>query len=345
MRGRLWLLAVAGLCFLAAQPARADADKRVVKVMTRNMDAGTDFEWFFVIPDVTLAAQATFTEVLGSNIPGRAALLAKEIATEQPDLIALEEVTTWQAGPPGGAPTVVLDQLHLLLEALTAEGQHYAVVAKQSLASASLPLSSTEVVSFTDHDVILARTDLRHSEMDLSNVQQGIYQAVFEFPVGTGFLPIPRGWLSVDVKVRGKVLRFFCTHLESTVAGIPSSTTVQVAQADELLAIAGETKMPVVLAGDFNANAEIGPDHTATTDHILAAGFTDTWRVFNPPGTGFTWPLYLEDFLTGTPVAPFERIDLVYARRLNTIGVAQSGLLPPWPSDHVGVVSTVQLEP
>jgi hypothetical protein len=59
----------------------------------------------------------------------------------------------------------------------------------------------------------------------------------------------------------------------------------------------------------------------------------------------FTWPLYLEDFLAGTPVVPFERIDLVYGRGLNTIVAEQSGLLPPWPSDHVGVVSTVQLEP
>jgi len=344
MNRRLWLLAA--LCFSLAQlPAKADADKRIVKVMTRNMDAGTDFEWFFVIPDVTLAAQTTFSEVLGSNIPGRAALLAKEIAAEQPDLIALEEVTTWKAGPAGGEPTVVLDQLQLLLEALAAEGQHYEVVASQSLANASLPLSATEVVSFTDHDVILARTDRKQSEMALSNVQQGVYQAEFGFPVGTGFLLVPRGWLSVDVKVRGKVMRFFCTHLESPISSIPESTTVQVAQADELLAIAGATKLPVVLAGDFNANAENGPDHTPTTDHILAAGFTDTWRVFNPPGTGYTWPLFLEDFLSGTPVVPFERIDLVYERGLNTLGVEQSGLLPPWPSDHVGVVSTLQLEP
>lgn len=342
---KLWIIAVSGLFFTLAQSARADADKRVLKVMTRNMDAGTDFGWFFVIPDLPSAVQVTFNEVLASDIPGRAVLLAAEIAAERPDLIALEEATTWQAGPPGGAPTVVLDQLQLLLDSLASRGLHYTVVAAQSLSSAALPSSSGEIVSFTDHDAILARTDLQHSEMSLSNVQQGVYQAEFDFPVGTSVLPVPRGWLSVDVKVRGKVMRFFCTHLESTIASIPSSTAVQVAQADELLGIAATARVPVVLAGDFNANAEVGPDQTATTDDILAAGFTDTWRQFNPAGTGFTWPLFLEDFQAPTPTSPFERIDLIFTRGLNSTSVKQTGLAAPWSSDHVGVVSTVQLEP
>ena len=61
----------------------------------------------------------------------------------------------------------------------------------------------------------------------------------------------------------------------------------------ELVATFGSSSMPVVLAGDFNSNAEVGPDDTPAVPDILAAGYSDAWRVFNPPSTGFTWPLYL----------------------------------------------------
>src|SRR5947208_4947370 len=102
-----------GIAFLlstAVLPVHADADKRDVKVMTRNMDAGTDLQWFFVT-DVVTATTLTFNEVLASNIPGRAALLADEIGSEMPDLIGLQEVALWEAGSAGGPATVVLDQL------------------------------------------------------------------------------------------------------------------------------------------------------------------------------------------------------------------------------------------
>ena len=35
--------------------------------------------------------------------------------------------------------------------------------------------------------------------------------------------------------------------------------------------------MDAILAGDFNANAEPGPDHTGTVQAILSAGFADAW--------------------------------------------------------------------
>ena len=46
------LLAAATIVLaLAAAPAFAGSGKRVVKVMTYNMDAGTDFLFFFAHPD------------------------------------------------------------------------------------------------------------------------------------------------------------------------------------------------------------------------------------------------------------------------------------------------------
>jgi endonuclease/exonuclease/phosphatase family metal-dependent hydrolase len=329
----------------AVCPAGAESDKRVLKVMTRNMDAGTDLGWFFVVPDVTTATALTLNEVLASDIPGRAELLADEIAARQPDFIALQEVTLWQVGPPNGTPVIVLDQLELLLSALRTRHLDYAPVIVNPLTSVAAPASNTEIVSFTDRDAILARTDLKQSEMALSNIQRHIYQAKFGFPIAGTTIPVLRGWESVDVKVRGKVFRLVDTHLESTIPGIPSAEAVQVAQANELLGELRTTALPVVLAGDFNANAEATPDHTATTDNILAAGFTDTWRVFNNPFTGFTWPLFLEDFAAGRPIQPFERIDLIFTRYLNTLDVQQSGLNAPYPSDHAGTVAVIEIVP
>jgi endonuclease/exonuclease/phosphatase family metal-dependent hydrolase len=342
---RLVSVVTVSLVLLTLSDRAGAEDKRDLVVMTRNMDAGTDFEWFFVFSDVMTATAVTFAEVQSSNPAGRAELIAGEIAAQQPDLIALQEVSLWQAGPPAGPPDLVLDQLQLLLAALQRRGLQYAPVTVNILTSIAAPASPTQFVSFLDRDVILARTDLKNSDMRLSNAQTHIYQAEFGFPVAGRVVPVLRGWSSVDVKARGKVMHFVNTHLESPIDGIPQTVAIQTAQADELLQSVTSAGIPAVIAGDFNANAEQGPGHTPATDQVLAAGFTDAWRVFNSPGTGFTWPLFFEDFLSSRPVQPFERIDLIFERYLNVLAVGQTGLSSPWPSDHVGVVATVQLEP
>ena len=98
---------------------------------------------------------------------------------------------------------------------------------------------------------------------------------------------------------------------------------------------------PVILAGDFNANADLGPDHTGTTVNLLAAGFLDAWRTTHPSELGSTWPLFLEDQFAGTPVAPFERIDLIFGRATQVLDAVQTGLTPIYGSDHVGLVATL----
>jgi endonuclease/exonuclease/phosphatase family metal-dependent hydrolase len=336
---------------VAATSVYAAADNRDVKVMTRNMDAGTDLQFFF-LADVPTAATLTLAEVVASNYPVRAGLLAEEIKAENPDLIGLQEVTLVQAGPPVGPPAVVLDQLQLLLDALAAKDLHYAPVAVNTLTNVSVPTSTGLIVQYADHDVVLARTDLQQSELDLSNIEQHIYAAKLNFPIGGQTLPILRGYISVDAKVRGKTFRFIDTHMENLINRIPrvpDAFQPQLAQANELLDFVRTTALPVVLAGDFNCNAEPGgPDHGIAIDAVVAIvgfGFTDTWSVFRQQlGSGYTWPLFLEDFNSG-PAMPFERIDLIFARYLNVLEVHRTGLMPPWPSDHAGVVSTIQLVP
>lgn len=347
------------ICFGSVAGANDDGNKhgnkRTVEVMTQNMDAGTDFI-FLLAPDLDLLTAATLTygELLQSNIPNRAELLAKKIAHLQPDLISLQEVTLWQTISDDNQTSVLYDQLQLLLNSLTKLNQHYTVVVSNKLTHNQLPVKpsiigrdddSTQAVIFTDRDVILARSDLKKPDLSLSNIQRHIYENLLPLD---GLGVSIRGWISVDAKIRGKSIRFVNTHLETVNPFVPETVTIQEAQADELIKAMDTTDMPVILAGDFNADAEhagIGPDQTNTPDEILAAGYTEAWDKLYPQKDGFTWPLFLEDPLRPNPSGPFERIDLIFERGLDILNVQRIGVLArEFASDHAGVVSTMQID-
>ena len=322
-------------------PALADSDKRVVEVMTQNMDAGSDLLFFFVTDPIT-ATQLTYQELLATDFSGRAGLLADQIVIYQPYLISLQEVTLWQTISVTGGTGVLADQLDLIMDALAARHQQYKVVAGQDLTDITAPLGDGSYLRFLDRNVILARTDLKQSELALSKVRSGIYQATIS-PV-PGFPEELNGWLSVDAKIRGKRLRFFGTHLESPVS---QDDPTQVQQGLELIATMQQSKLPVILAGDFNSDASglgIGPDQTPTAAMIVEAGYADTWQTLHPGELGLTWPLYLEDIYAGLLTSPFERIDLVFSRNLEILDVAVVGDNSPFPSDHAGVVATLRIE-
>ncbi|MGZ5031382.1 MAG: endonuclease/exonuclease/phosphatase family protein [Methylobacter sp.] len=252
------------VCFGSVAEANEGGNKRTLEVMTQNMDAGTDFI-FLIDPDLDLLTAATLTygELLQSNIPNRAALLAKEVAHLQPDLISLQEVTLWRTISVGNQTTVLYDQLQLLLNSLAALNQHYTVVASNNLTHNQLPVKPSiigryddpvRIVSFTDRDVILARSDLKKSDLSLSNTQTHIYENLLPLD---GLGVSIRGWISVDAKIRGKRLRFVNTHLETVNPSVPETVIIQEAQADELIKAMDTTDLPVIIAGDFNAVAEM----------------------------------------------------------------------------------------
>ena len=191
---------------------------------------------------------ATYQEILASQIPQRAEGIAAEIQANQPDVVALQEITTLSTGPYGGpATTVVADQLQSLTDALRRRGLHYASVALQTNADVEVPAFDPSFnlfdVRLTDFDAVLARTDLPVSELKLENVQQGHFQAKLVFPILGQAIPFPRGWIAIDAKLRGKSYRVITTHLETF------NLAVQGAQALELVNGPGVSDLPVVLAG------------------------------------------------------------------------------------------------
>jgi endonuclease/exonuclease/phosphatase family metal-dependent hydrolase len=327
---------------------------RNLKIMTQNMDLGSDFAYIFEVLATTpndqsallVAITKTYLEVLASQIPQRAETLADEIQTRQSDLVALQEVSTLSTGPFGGpATTVVEDQLDDLLGALEQRGLHYAAVAISQNADVTLPsLDATFQhllnVRLVDSDVVLARTDLLVSELKLENVQKGNFAAALVVPIAGSNVTFRSGWIAIDAKLRGKTYRFVTTHLDAV-------SPVQAAQTSELLSGPLNTDLSVILAGDLNSDANAPSFANGPAYGILVgAGFLDVWSMLHPNDPGLTWPLYGEDPPLG-PTALFERIDLILTKGSGTqaTDILRTGTTAPFASDHAGLVADFTLIP
>src|ERR1019366_3948099 len=254
------------LCCWCLTGIGADSSNSTVTVMTRNVDAGTDLGYIFAATDESSFVQgmaATLAELQASNFQQRAVRLAAELGATKPDLIALQEVTLWRTGPIMQPPAtnILYDQLDQILAELGKLNLHYGVIAVQSELDTEAPAPLTGIdLRTTDRDVILARLDLPQSQFDLFNAQTHRYKSVLTIgsPI-LGQLAVPCGWMAVDVVANGSKFRFVNTHLQTPITGMSQAEQVQRAQADELLANLVLPGMPVVLAGDFNSNREIGP--------------------------------------------------------------------------------------
>jgi endonuclease/exonuclease/phosphatase family metal-dependent hydrolase len=329
-------------------------------VMTRNMYVGTDFSEIFAAQDLqTLLAEVAeaFGEVQASNVQARIGAIAREIKTTKPDLISLQEVALWQTGPfdplNPSANTVAYDYLQLLLDELNKnDSLKYEPAAVLTNLVAEAPASGPAGlfdVRFTDRVVLLVRTDLGTRNFEVHNVVAQHFSTVLSVPTATlGLVTIPRGYISADVARCGQSFRFVTAHLESfeEQLGLPFPF-FRFAQATELLQGPTATSLPVVLAGDFNADAENPSDPTYQL--LLGGAFLDAWDVTSPNSAGFTWPLFLENPFAYT--SPSQRLDLVFTRgditaeKAKLVGKRDTTHQSPMPSDHVGVVATFKLQP
>ncbi len=355
------LASAAMLMILTLMPAAAATHAGVgeLTVMTRNLSFGTDLgpivaattEFEFVT-----AVAAAFTQAQASDFPGRANAWADEIERARPDLIGLQEAALWRTQTPAdlsptpNAMTVEVDLVGLLLTELRSRGLRYEVVIAQTGTDIEAPgLFPTGIVDvrLTQREVILAR---KAPGLRLANAQGGQYAAYVTVPTIIGVpVALPWAWASVDVTRSGRSFRFATTHLD------PLSGLAQHLQANEFLAGPGRTTLPVVWVGDFNSNAEgtviTGvPSSTATYQSIIASGYVDAWSARHPSDPGFTC-CQSTNLLNPTSTLT-ERVDLVLTRgpfhvgKASLVGDEASDRLANglWPSDHAGVVVTLELE-
>jgi endonuclease/exonuclease/phosphatase family metal-dependent hydrolase len=174
----------------------------------------------------------------------------------------------------------------------------------------------------------------------------------FSIPVGSQIgvpVNLVRALARVDATVAGARFTFANTHLEVGSGGNnPQAQALlaplQEGQARDLLNLLKPVNGPVVLVGDFNSAA----DGSTTMSYATVAGsFSDAYAKLNPGMPGFTC---CTDIMAPTFTAT-TRIDLVFfrggvgAQAIAYVGTDPAERTPSglWPSDHAGVVATLQV--
>jgi endonuclease/exonuclease/phosphatase family metal-dependent hydrolase len=340
--------------------------KRDFKTMTANLYIGGDATRIIAldVSDPNYLSNLVFTvtslyqEIVASQPAVRLQGLAKEIAARQPDVVAVEEGTLLRVQSPGdlvlggktSATNVVFDYVQLLVNALEAQGAHYAVASISEEWDVELPMLNLQTGSIddirqTDREAILVRTDLPRGQLHIGQAASGHFTNGLYFPtIGLSFT---RGWCSVDVFVRGQVFRYICAHLEQEVA-----PALQVLQAQELIAGPAKTSLPVLLVGDFNSDS-LHRDGSIAYDTFTSAGFNDTWALLNPanPAGGLTWGH--DEFLADPNQLFDRRIDFVFFRG-NSFSAGEAEVIdvdlhrsdaPLWASDHASLSAQLLIGP
>ncbi len=339
-----------------------------LRVMTYNLYLGTDLGPILQAGSeqaYLIAAVRAYAELQQTDFPARAGRIAEEIADVRPDLVGLQEVALWSVSSPYDptqpplAPFVVrYDFLQLVLDSLRAHHLRYVAASTVATSDVAAPVPTAfdatgiptafDLVRFQDHDVILARADVRFRDP-----QHGVYAAYIPLSLLGNTAALHRGWCSVRATVDGKTFRFVNSHLEA------ESPDVNLAQAGELVGLLEHVRDPVIWVGDFNSDAD---GDGASYDLATRAGFTDLWPLAHPRDPGLTngsadgvGALDGNGVLVPYPALVFDkRIDLVLVRdrdrRSHDVHAAifgnqlndrtASGL---WPSDHAAVGMVFEL--
>jgi endonuclease/exonuclease/phosphatase family metal-dependent hydrolase len=331
-----------------------DAPRVPVKVMTRNLYLGSELLEIIATPkpeDIPVKAASFWSTVKASDFPARAKLLADEIATAAPDLVALQEVELYRidsksdfdlAAPVFNAREIAIDFLGLLKQELETRGAHYQSI-EHALTDAEMPAAveggGLMDLRMTDQDVILVKM---RDGLSFSNPVMKQYAAHLPLRIG-GTMGVPvklvRGFSSIAVTADGVSFTFVDSHLE---VGGPGAL-VQQPQAGELAAALETMPGTLVLAGDFNSAA----DGMGTNSYAqLTRKLKDGWSQVRPGDPGYTCCTNLK---SSEPWNGTMRIDLVLFRglvRAQTAEIVGRDLAKrtpagQWPSDHAGLVMTL----
>ena len=351
---------------LPAKPADPKRDKHDVDVMSVNLYVGGDIGRITALDpadpaymlNLLVAVAGVFEDIVASEPAVRLQTVATAITARMPDVVAVEEASLIRMQAPGDlavggttpATAVVYDYLQMLVADLAAQGAHYKVVATANEIDVELPMLvdpltfATNDVRLSDREAILVRSDLPPGHLRVAHPQSGNFATVLEFP--TIGLAIERGWCAVDVTLRGRDFRFVCAHTEEE-----TSPDIQAAQVEELLSGPAKARQPVILVGDFNADA-LQRDGSYAYELIPAAGFADAWAKLHPHTLtgGLTWG---HDALLADPSTAFDRrIDFVFYHGKGLRPVASEvvdlttglSLAPLWASDHAAVCAGFELK-
>lgn len=284
---RKWFVALAAALavLIGVTPAQARTPSLFffdppVQVMSQNLYIGADLAKLL---DGTGSPATVLQTVLETDYPGRAAKIAQAIDDFNPDLIGLQEVSWITVSDSTGKIQFELNYLDILLGALNARGEHYAVASTANESDVKLPIDASTFGRVRDRDVVLYRT----TTTSVSRPSSAHFTTNFTTAIQGQEIVFTRGYTGVNANVRGRTYRFVNTHLE--VEDVPCDKLGQVicqnVQSAELQKALSSVTLPTILVGDFNAV----PGSTAykTIDN---GGYLDTWTIRVPYNNepGFT---------------------------------------------------------
>ena len=297
-----------------------------ISVMTQNLYIGADTLSLLQSPDPA-TLQTVIQSVTANDFPARAGAIANEVVQAGgPLLIGLQEAVVLTS------PFGTLDYTQILLDQLASHGLNYQIAGVHQGLTVSIAGFSS-----TDREVVLARTGVP----GFSASGQG-----FTFQTNVPLPPLPatvvasaptfdRGYVLVNATLDAQPFQFVTTHLDEF------HTIAQPLQAAEILAKLATTDEPQLVVGDFNANPS-----EQTYAEMLAAGFFDTAAV-----TGAVGPTCCQAADLDNAVSLLRnRYDYVFERDFSSIDAVFlvgntpfENVRPRWPSDHAGVVATVDV--
>jgi endonuclease/exonuclease/phosphatase family metal-dependent hydrolase len=218
-------------------------------------------------------------------------------------------------------------------------------------------------VRLVDQDMILVKKPLESRE-----VAAGNYDTQLELDIGGTPAAFSRGYLVVDVEIKGNEYRFVNTHLE--VRSEPGSPfrLAQSAQMFELLTTIGGLSVDgppqVIMVGDFNSSPEDIPGEAIDPSdgklkpyvppYMLATGYfgyLDSWLLQKRYDDGYTSGF--DEFVSDPTAELTTRIDHVFLGpngykiekvKSDVVGDEVKDMTPNglWPSDHAGVVAKIR---
>ncbi len=336
---RRLLFAAAAVLFVAGCDS-GDDDPARVRVMSQNVYLGGDL--FTVSTEdnlqlVPVRVAELYATVKESDPDARMAAIAAEIARVDPDLVGLQEVSTyWTQSPadnfPNGAKTPATNKTYDFLELLTAaldtEGASYRIASISTNTEVEFPATADGQtffdVRYQDADVILARSDVRTS----ANVETD-FNALLAVQIGGQSQTFVRAYQSVSATVGGFDFTFVNTHLE-----VGGAEKIQKAQGAELRGAVAGLSGPVIVVGDINSDGNAaGETYTVLTADLTDASAADSAETCCQDAD-----------LRNDNSDLDRRIDVVLFRGFGR--VADSGVVLDdpgdrvgglWPSDHAGV--------
>jgi len=257
------------LALTAITPAQAAEEP--LTVASRNLYLGADVGVALeLMPDLSAAAQFMWDQVSATDFSKRAPMLAREIIDSRAEVVGLQEATNWYCKKNLFSKKVVVYNFTEEFLAATKElGSEYVLAERDGISALNIgysipaipyltmvrdpktfqPIfgSDSAACGFEIGDALVIKKSLADKVIKVGNTE---YET--SYSIVPKIMTIYRGYTWADLDFNGKKVRLVTTHLESLWDSdkVPNATK----QAQQLVSDLADTKMPLIVIGDFNSD-------------------------------------------------------------------------------------------